>query len=655
MSRLFPHLFSEITIRNRRIRNRILSTGHHTLLARDGKANDALVAYHRARAAGGTGLIILECTTVHESAFFHGTVINGFTDDCIPGFRRIGEAVHAEGATVFGQLFHPGCEVFGIRDDGTRAVAYAPSAVKHERYLVTTRPMSLDLVADVVAGYAATARRMMEAGLDGVEVVASHGYLPSQFLNPRINRRTDRYGGPFENRMRFLTEIAAAVRQAIGPDPVIGLRISGHEEDSRGLQPAECLEAIEALERLGAFDYYNVTAGTSGSAKGAIHIVPPMSFRPGYVAPYARAVKARVSVPVFVTGRINQPHEAEAIIRAGDADICGMTRAQISDPAMARKAAADRPDDIRACVACNQACIGHLYLGAPVSCVQYPETGRELEFRPRPRTERPRRVAVVGGGPAGMKAAIAAAGRGHEVTLYERERRLGGQILLAQLLPGRAEIGGIATNLARELDAAGVHTRLGVAVDRALLAGNRPDHVIVATGARPHVPALELADRRRVHTAWDVLEGRVECGTSVVIADWRGDWISLGIAEKLIREGRQVTLCTSGHAPGISLMAYIRDHWVSTLARLGVAFVPYARLHGADARDVYFEHTCTGAAIIRENVDTIVLSYGNTPDEEAEAAFTMDGATVEVIGDALCPRTVEEAVLEGLRAGWGIA
>lgn len=649
MSRLFPSLFSEISIRGKKIRNRILSTGHHTLLARGGVVTDELAEYHRARAKGGVGLIVLECTAVHESAYFHGTVINGYKDDCIPGFRRIAEAVHEHGATVFGQLFHPGSEVFGISGDGTRTKSFAPSEAKHERYLGTASPMTRELIADVINGYAGTARRMIESGLDGVEVVASHGYLPAQFLNPRSNRRTDEYGGTAENRMRFLRDIASAVRGAIGSEPVLGLRISADEQDTRGLQLSECLEAIEAFEAAKLFDYYNITAGTSASVRGAVHVVPAMTFSPGYLAPYARMVKERVSVPVFVTGRINQPHEAEEIVRRGDADICGMTRAQICDPNIAAKAQADKVDEIRACVGCNQACIGHLYLGVPVSCIQTPESGREIEVSRANPVVAPKKVVVVGAGPAGMKAAIVASNRGHQVTLLEKSRKLGGQVLRAQMLPGRSEIGGVITNLKYELESSEVNVELGVTADVDELVSRKPDHLVIATGSVPYVPEVELHGRREILDPWKVLQGESTCGGNVAIADWRGDWIGLGLTEKLVREGRQVTLYSSAHTPGVSLMPYIRDKWTSDLDKLGVRFVNLARLFGADESDVFFEHTYSGEAIVGVNVDTIIASFGNR--SATDESLALPGIDTHYIGDALSPRTIEEAILEGMRVG----
>ena len=268
-------------------------------------------------------------------------------------------------------------------------VAWAPSAITHERYLLSATPMPGAMVEELIEGYGDTARHFQEAGLDGVEVVASHGYLPVQFLNPRLNRRDDEWGGSLDNRLRFMVDIAANIRSKVGDDFVVGLRISGNEMDAgRGITEAESLEALVRLDALGAYDYFNVTAGTTASTASVMHVVPPMYVDTGYVAPFAATVKNATSVPIFVAGRINQPQIAEQIVSGGKADMCGMTRAQICDPEMANKARRGSSDDIRACIGCNQACIGHQNLGVGISCIQHPESGRELEYasskRPMP-------------------------------------------------------------------------------------------------------------------------------------------------------------------------------------------------------------------------------------------------------------------------------
>ncbi|HZT18280.1 MAG TPA: FAD-dependent oxidoreductase, partial [Dongiaceae bacterium] len=519
MDSRFPLLFSPLSLRGLTLKNRIFSTGHDTNLAAGGLINDRLVAYHRARAAGGAGLVILQVSGVHESARYTSHLLMAVSDDSIPGYRAVAEACHAHGCRVFAQLFHPGREIMESQD-GSLPVAYAPSAAPNERFHVMPAPLSRRLIGEIVAGYGAAAGRMARAGIDGVEIVASHGYLPAQFLNPRVNRREDEYGGDLGNRLRFLREVSAACRAAVGPERVVGLRISGAELDFDGLTEAEVLEACAALSRDGELDYYNVIAGSSASIAGAIHIVPPMAIENAYVAPFAAAVRKVVAKPVFVAGRINQPQIAEQVLASGQADLCGMTRAMICDPQMPAKAAAGRLDDIRACIACNQACIGHFHLGYGISCIQHPETGRELEYGDLAPAAAPKRVMVAGGGPAGMKAAAVAAARGHRVTLYEAASRLGGQALLAQQLPGRAEFGGIITNLAREMELAGVAVVKGRSVDAALVAEAAPDALILATGARPRRPALEGAETAHVVDAWQVLREEVNVGASALIADW---------------------------------------------------------------------------------------------------------------------------------------
>jgi 2,4-dienoyl-CoA reductase-like NADH-dependent reductase (Old Yellow Enzyme family) len=643
----FPRLFSPLAIGSVTLRNRIVSTGHDTSMAHEGHITERLIAYQEARARGGVGLIIAQAAGIHDSARYTSHVLMASDDSCIDGYRRLARAVHAFDCRLFGQLFHPGREIMEGQD-GSAPIAYAPSAVPNERFHVMPRPLSRRMIAELVRGYGEAASRQREAGLDGCEVVASHGYLPAQFLNPQVNRRADDYGGSLANRMRFLAEVLESIRRSVGSGFVVGLRISGDEQSHDATAIAEVLDVCRALD---GFDYFNVVAGTSASLSGAIHIVPPMAIAHGYTAPFAAALKAAVTRPVIVTGRINQPQIAETIIALGQADACGMTRAMICDPEMPAKAEQGRIDDIRACIACNQACIGHFHKGYPISCIQHPETGRELIYGELKRAQKVKRVLIAGGGPAGMKAAAVLAARGHEAVLCEAAPQLGGQALLGQLLPDSAEFGGIVTNLAREMELSGVELRRNAPVDRALVDSISPDAVVIATGAKPYWPAFEGRDDVHCVDAWQVLKGAANVGSSVVIADWRADWIGMGLAEKLARDGCRVRLCVNGLMAGETIPWYVRDQTVGKLNKLGVEIIPYARLFGADGDTVYMQHTTSGEPIILDKVDTLVLAQGHESVSTLEDELADWPGEIHVIGDAASPRTAEEAVLEGLKIG----
>ncbi len=705
---MFPHLFSPLQVGSLTLKNRIVSSGHDTVMADHGLVGDQLVAYHEARAAGGVGLIVTQATAVHPSAEYTAHALHAYDDRCLPGLTRLASAVHAHDTAIVGQLFHGGREIMDSLD-GSLPVALAPSVVPNERFHVMPRAMPIALIEEVVASYGSAAARFEAAGFDGVEIVASHGYLPAQFLNPRVNLRTDRYGGSDENRRRFLAEVIAAVRAAVSPTFVVGLRISIDEITPEGLTADDSLGALAALAgagaaagagagersgagavagersgaaagavaaagadgeptdttdttvpvaRAGELDYVSVVAGTSATLAGSDHIVPAMHEANAYTAPLAARAKAVVSIPVIVAGRINQPQEAEAVIAAGQADACAMTRALISDPLLPRKAAAGQLDAIRACVGCNQACIGHFHAGYPISCIQLPETGREVRYGRRVPTTIPRDVMVIGGGPGGLKAAAVAAERGHRVTLYEAARRVGGQVLLAEKLPGRAEFGGVVTNLGGEAERAGVRIVTGTAVDAALVGREAPDVVVVATGARPRRPPLELTNDPVVLDPWEILTGARVPDGPVVIADWRCDWIGLGLAELLARRGHAVTLGVSGYMPGQRLQQYVRDAMTIAALEARVAMVTNVRPFGFDGSAVFFQHVLTGEPVIIEGVASLVLAQGHEPvDELATVLAAADGGfggELHQIGDCLAPRTVEEAVLEGLRVGSAI-
>ncbi|MGY5329885.1 oxidoreductase [Pseudomonas protegens] len=650
MTSAFPHLFEPLQIRGKRLKNRIMSSGHDTSMPTDNLVNEQLIAYHRARAEGGVGLIVLQVAGVHDSARYTSHVLMATDDACIDGYRRLAQTCHAHGTVVLSQIFHPGREIMESAD-GLLAVAYAPSAVPNERFRVMPRALDQDMIDEIIQGYADAARRLHQAGLDGVELVASHGYLPAQFINPRVNRRTDGYNGELEQRLRFIREILDAMRASTDAEFIIGLRISADERDPEGLTEDESLAAVQLLQ--GQLDYVHIVAGTSASLGGAVHIVPPMAVEAAYLAREAGTFKAGLSIPLFVTGRINQPQEAEAIIAKGQADVCGMTRALICDPQMPNKSDSGHAEDVRACIACNQACIGHFHKGLPISCIQHPETGRELLYgQPKP-SARGKRILVVGGGPAGMKAAAVAAQRGHRVTLYEASAQLGGQIQLAQLLPRRSEFGGASTNLQREMQLAGVEVVRNTRVDRALIERENPDHVIIATGAQPYWPNFERGGDLQVVDAWQVLRDEVQLGRSVVVADWRCDWIGPGIAERLVRAGHQVQLTVNGTHCGESLPLYVRDQMAGELHKLAIPIIPYARLYGCDDSTVYLQHTASGEPMLLENVDSLVLCQGHQSVDDL--GQQLKGLVpFQRIGDCLAPRTVEEAIHEGLKVAWAL-
>ena len=642
----FDFLFRPLTIRAVTIPNRIFSTGHQTRMVAAGAPSDDMFAYHHARAAGGAGLIIVEAARVHESALSDAPAIDASTDACVPGYRRIAEAVQGHGTKLFGQVSHSGRVNDRLRG-GLRDVPYSASAVPEDRFHNMPRAMPAEMIDEVIAAYGTAAKRLAAAGLDGIEIPASHGLLPAQFLNPRVNRRSDRYGGSLSNRLRFLTEAIAAVRAGVGEERAVGVRLSVDEMELDGLEPDEVTAAAAQLAAMPELDYFNVIAGSMAGLAGSVHVVPPMMVDPAYTAPLAARLKAVTVKPVFVAGRINQPQLAEQVLEAGQADMCGMTRALIADADMPNKARAGDLDGIRACIGCNQACIGHFHTGAPISCIQNPVTGRERTFGKLVPAPTRRRVVVAGGGPAGMKAAAVAAARGHDVTLFEAAERLGGQALLAQLLPGRGEFGGLITNLATELDRAGVAVRLKTPLDPETLRFLSPDAVVIATGARPYRPAIEGEADAHVVDAWQVLRGEANVGGRVVVADWRADWVGLGIAERLARDGRHVRLAVNGTHAGQAVQSYVRDHWVGSLHRLGVEIIPYMRLRGVDADGAYFQHTASGETVICDDVETVVLALGHQAETSLEEAVAGMDVALHLAGDCLSPRSAEEAVYEG--------
>ena len=646
---MFPHLSAPIVIGRRQVKNRLFMPAHETGLARRGLPSEEMIAYLRRRAEGGLGLIVVQAAGVHPTAKSWPKLMMADSDECIPGFVALREALAETGVTLIGQLFHPGRLIHGRTVEGMLPVPFGASDAPNEAHALNVRAMRTETVHDVIAGYGAAAGRMARAGLHGVEITAAHGYLPWQFLSAASNDRSDEFGGGLQGRLTFLMRTLEQVRLSIGPELILGLRISVDDGDHESPEPTEIERALEMIDRAGLVDYYSFAFGTENSHMGGNHVIAPMDRPTGYVAGTIGRMKAAVSKPVLAVGRINDPAVAERMIAQGAADMCGSARANLCDPDFAAKAVGGRAEDIRACIACNQACVGHLEIGYPISCIQHPESGRELVHGTRKPAAAPRRVAVVGGGPAGMKAAVIAAGRGHEVELFDEREQLGGQVLLAQALPARAEFGGAATNLGRELELSGAKVHLRPRATPELVAERGFDAVIEATGALPRRPNFEGAELSGVIDAWSVIEGKAKPGARVVVYDWRSDWIGPGVAELLAATGHAVRLVTGAARVGEHLQQYVADMTAGRLHAAGIPVTPYMHLAGFDGDTAYFLHAVTGGPVMMDEVDSIVVCGLHRARDHQD--YESLGIDVLRVGDCNAARTVEEAVYEGMLAG----
>lgn len=631
------------------LRNRIVSTSHQTSLVHDNIPTDDLAAYHEARARGGAGLVSVESTAVDPSGRLTPHTIAGFVPEIVPAWRKISEAVHAHGARVIAQFNHGGREMI---TSGTRPPAVGPSAVPTARYHAEPRALTLGEIASIIDGHRTAAAYAREGGMDGVEFLAGLGYLPAQFLSRHTNRRTDAYGGE-AGRLRFLVEALERMREGIGEDRIVGLRMAADEISPDGLTADETLEVVTEVARLGLVDYLSIAMGSSSTYRGSMWIAPPAPLGSEGVVSGAAAIRAATGLPVIATTRIRDVEEADLIIRRGDADAVGMTRALIADPELPNKAAAGRAAEIDRCIGCNQACIGHYHAGAPINCTVNAWTGRERTL-PRPAPAE-RTVVVIGGGPAGC-AAARYAGPGRTV-LFERAGGLGGQWRRALNGPSHGEIAeAMIANLERWTADADV--RLGTEATVHTVVAERPDHVVLAAGASPHAPPLEIGDGTpAIVDAWHVL-GAIGAGVPdgpVVVWDWGADWTGMIAAEALAARGAEVRLACGGLALAEHVHQYQRNLYLGRLHEAGVELVHHVRPVAATDGAVRCRHVFSDREVVIEDVGTLVLAAGREPDGSLYEPLLEAGLRVTRAGDCLGARSAEEAVHEGTLAALALA
>jgi mycofactocin system FadH/OYE family oxidoreductase 2 len=648
----FRYLFTPFRVGGLTLRNRIYSTGHAEALAEDGKPGPRLRAYHEAKARGGCALTIIGgSTSVHPSSPASAwNMIANHDDSVVPAYRGIAEAVHRHGCLVFSQLTHLGRRAQS--DTEGWHVLLAPSQIPEPVHREVPHELEPEQIAMLVRAFGDAARRCREGGLDGVELSFAHNHLVDQFWSPLFNRRTDEYGGSLDNRLRFAFEVLREVRRQVGRDWVVGARISGDELTDGGLTADDMALIARRLAASELLDFLSIIGGAAHTYVLQAGVVPNMSYPNGVYVPLAAAIKAAVpELPVFHATRIVDPVHADQILADGAVDVVGMTRALIADPDMPRKAREGRLDDIRQCVGANEGCIDRIYQGKPVTCVQNPAAGREAELGEVAPAPTRRRVVVVGGGVAGLEAARVAALRGHRVTLFEKGRELGGQVLVAARAPARADYAGIVRFLVRQVEKHGVECRLLTEGTVDAILAEAPDAVVVATGSHPYVPPLPGLDGKHVVTDRDVLLDRVDVGERVVLVDDVHTQQGLSTADYLLQRGRRVEVVSRLFYPGQDIGITSVIPLYTRLFAHGVVLTPHSELRAVEGSVVVVANVYSGEERRLEGVDTVVLSMGARSTDALYRALRGRVPALHAVGDCVAPRGVHHAILEGTRVG----
>jgi len=643
----YRYLWTPLALGPVTARNRIVFSAHLTNYARDGRPTEQHAAYYGARAAGGAGLIITEEHSTHPTDWPYEKLIHGFHRDVVPGYRRITEAVHRHRTPIFAQINHNGGQASSMY---SRLPVWAPSPVADPLFREVPKAVTQAEIDEVVAGYALVAEHCAEGGFDGIELQCSHSSIVRGFLSPATNLRTDGYGGSLANRTRLLTEIVRAVRGVVGNRLALGVRLCGDELIEGGATIDEAVEVARLVEATGQVDYINTSIGVATAS--LFMIEASMHVPPGYALFVPSAFRKAVELPVVGVGRFKDPLQAERALAEGHCDLVGVVRAQIADADFAAKARAGATDEIRLCLSCNQECVGRMGLNRWLGCIENPRTGREAtsvgEARPAPVAKR---VMVVGAGPAGLQAAIAAARNGHHVTVYEQGPEPGGQVRLAATVPNRAELGDMIRNQLTECRRLGVTIECGVGVWPGFVTERSPDHVIVATGAEPQRPWWAPAEAEHVCDVRDVLTGAADPRGSVVVVDEIGFHHATSVAELLADRGCQVEIVTPGMVVGQDLgITLDMENWCMRAGAKGIAQTTDLVPMGLAGRELTLLHHPTGTDVTR-HPDWIVLAIPPNPVEWLYHDLRAAGVSVERAGDCVAPRRAHAAVVEGERAG----
>jgi 2,4-dienoyl-CoA reductase-like NADH-dependent reductase (Old Yellow Enzyme family)/thioredoxin reductase len=637
----FKKLFEPTRIGKMEVRNRIVLPPMGTGYGGDeGYISQRNIDYYEARARGGAGLIIVEATAPGLQCHAGRQLTLG-DDSYIPGWKKLAEAVHRHGAKIAVQLQHSSWEV----RDGQR-VQVGPSAVTVPARLIgitgeAPHELTVDEIAGIVQWFASAAGRAKEAGLDGVEVHGAHQYLIAHFLSSATNRRQDKYGGTVENKARFLVEVHQAIREAVGADYPVWVRLNGAEYGvENGVTIEETKQIVPMVVEAGAQAVH-----VSAYAAGSQVTKAPISDTPGILVPLSEEIKKVTSVPVIAVGRMD-PEIGERVLEEGKADLIAIGRRLMADPDLPNKVAGGKLDEVRACIGCME-CIERTRAdGQGAGCSVNAAMGREREYQIQP-AGRVKRVVVVGGGPAGMEAARVAALRGHRVSLIEKEPKLGGQLNIAALPPHKGDIVPWIDYQVRQVEKAGVEVRTGTEATAELIRESGADAVVIAAGGIPIRPEIPGVDGASVVTAQDVLSGKAQAGQSVVIIG--GGMVGCETGHYLAEQGKRVAIIEMLKRMAADMSPMARRRLMDGLRGKQVTLINEATCQEITPEGV----TVTTGASQKETVkaDTVILAVGYRENSELSRALEGKVGEVYCIGDAAQPQRIREAVNDGYRTG----
>ncbi len=643
-ARHHPRLFEPLVIGKLRLANRLVMLPHGTSMVHDGAITDEDIAYYEARARSGPAMLVTGAAVVHgSSAIRSRKLVEPYNDAALESLRKRVNAVHAHGVRIVGQIVHLGRELIGGEFDNA---PLAPSPLRSPRDPFAPHELDAAEIAELVESFGLSAANLKRTGHDGVEIHGAHGYLVGQFLSPATNRRSDAYGGDAQRRLRFLREVNASIRRHCGDDFLLGLRLSADEETVDGLGVADTAQIGRALADDGLTDYLSITLGTRGM------YVKDATAPEATAARLAGLIREASALPILVGQRITTPRVAEQILEAGQADMIGMARSFIADPDWVRKAAAGEDQRIRPCIGLNQDCRAfspHLH------CAVNPVAGREAQpgFGEAGRAARPRRVAVIGAGPAGLEAARVAAARGHAVTLFEAADGVGGQFLYSAAIPRRADVKRIIDWLHGEVRLARVQLELNTRIAGPADLEGRFDAAVIATGAVAR-PVLETPEMRGAVPWLDILAQGAPApgatGKAVLVDDGVGFWFTYGVAEALVKAGWRLVIAT----PSTAIAGGMPTESIGPLlARLGQAGTEYRVLTELECCEPGMARLMNVTSGEGETIacDLTVLQTGRQSVDELWTRLRGGAIEVHAIGDCVAPRRISHAIFEGHRIG----